>query len=199
MSKTRVVLHGYLADLHPDELELDAENLAELINGMCKVTGHTFNAKPGQGKHCIRAVGFETVDDIYAPLERDEVHLVPQFAGGKESGGFIQVAIGAVLIAASFFVPGAQAGGALGYGMITSTSVFMMGATMALGGLMQVISPAPTLDTGAQDSQDVEDSKYLGADQNTVKIGTRIPLLYGEHIGYGHFLSFNVDAKEVDV
>ena len=49
------------------------------------------------------------------------------------------------------------------------------------------------------ENQDPEASKYLGADQNTVKIGTRIPLLYGKHQAFGHYLSFNVDAKDISL
>ena len=46
-------------------------------------------------------------------------------------------------------------------------------------------------------AQDPEASRYLGAPQNTTKAGTRIPLLYGEHQAYGHYLSFDIDAKDV--
>jgi hypothetical protein len=61
---------------------------------------------------------------------------------------------------------------------------------MVLGGIVQMLTPVPETDS-------TEGSMYLGAGVNTVRIGTRIPILYGTRKVGGHYLSFDVDAKDI--
>jgi hypothetical protein len=64
---------------------------------------------------------------------------------------------------------------------------------MILGGILQMLAPTPKSNTGSSDQ-----SLYVPSNQNTVKIGTRIPLIYGRVRHFGHYLSFNVDSKRLD-
>lgn len=193
--KVKVILHGALKKLYPHELVLSGHNVAEIINGMCKLT-KAFDVPPGKEKHTISVLGYDCHEALNDPLKDDveELHLVPAMVGGK-SGGFARIIIGAVLIAAAFVAPFA---GAVAFGTTTWGSLlFSAGMSLALGGLLELMSPQPKADTFGNNEADPEASKYLGATQNTVKIGTRIPLLYGEILAYGHYLSFDVDAVDV--
>lgn len=192
-SKVKVILHGYLKDLCQSGLEFSGATAAEVINGLCKQT-KAFNVNFDQPKHRIKVVGFPTKDSLYAPLAVTELHLVPQMNGGK-SGGFVQIVVGTVLIATAFALAG-PAGLAAAGSFSAAGVTFSLGLSLVLGGLLQLISPAPKMD-GSGNVQDPEGSKYLGSGQNTVAIGTRIPLLYGKHLIYGHFLSFDIDAVDV--
>lgn len=190
-----IVAHGYLRELLPDPIRMSGETVQEIIEGLCLQT-RALHPKPGQRKHQIRIAGFDTVESLILPIPDDvtEIHLVPELSGGK-SGGFVKIALGAVLIGAGLAFPGTWV--ALGaMGSITGAAVFWGGVTLALGGLLEILSPAPKMDTKPA-AQDPEASKYLGAPQNTTKAGTRIPLLYGEHQGFGHYLSFDIDARDV--
>ena len=69
--------------------------------------------------------------------------------------------------------------------------MFLIGASMVIGGLIQTLFPMKLADTK------LDDNNYLGQPNNTVKVGTRIPLLFGTCVAYGHFLSFNTDAKVI--
>jgi predicted phage tail protein len=184
-NKVKIILHGYLKQLHPGELILSGRTVAEIINGMCKTT-KAFNVGPTEEKHVISVLGFEKKESLYEPIDPElkELHMVPAMVGGK-SGGFIKIVIGAVLIAASF-IPGLN-------------FLLPIGISMVLGGVLELLTPQPRADTFGNGEADPEASKYLGATQNTVKIGTRIPLLYGEMKAYGHYLSFDVDAKDIAV
>lgn len=188
----KIILHGYLKDLYPHDIVLDASTVAEAINGMCKMT-KAFNPKLGEKRHTFQVVGFNSEESLFAPTDKEELHLVPMLFGGKSKGGFIQIAIGVALIIASFYFPPA---GLLGAEILTGSLAFSLGASLVLGGLLAILSPAPNIDL-APIAQDPEASKFLGAPKNTVKIGTRIPLIYGEHMAFGHYLSFNIDAKSV--
>lgn len=193
--KVKIVLHGYLKELYPHELNMSGHNVSEIINGMCKMT-KAFEPKLGQDRHTIAVVGFDCHESLNEPLPPSltELHLVPAMTGGK-SGGFARILIGAVLIAASFLIPGAQV---IAFGTTTwGSMLFSAGMSLALGGLLELMSPQPKADTFGNNAADPEASKYLGATQNTVKIGTRIPLMYGEMLAYGHYLSFDVDAVDV--
>ena len=195
-NKKRIVLHGYLKDLLPSEIYLSADTVAEAINGICKQTD-VLNPTPGQERHQIRAVGFDTVESLFEPTTLEEIHLVPDLSGGK-SGGIFKVALGVVLVGAAIMLSG-PAGLATTFSVfgasISTGSVALFGAMMALGGLMEMMSPSPKMDLDGEGN--VEGSKYLGTPKNTVKIGTRIPILYGRHKCYGHYISFNIDAKDV--
>jgi hypothetical protein len=68
------------------------------------------------------------------------------------------------------------------------TVLLSMGAGLILGGLMELIMPQP------RPSGPGEASKYLGAQGNTTRIGTPIPILAGRHKVFGQWFSFNVDA-----
>lgn len=179
---TKVILHGYLKDLYKGEIRLNAANLAELVNGFSKQT-KAFRPKPGQLPHQVRVIGFDTVEDIYHKPLPDEVHIVPDFSGNK--GSFAKILLGGLIVLAAVVI----GPGALGFAY---NVMIGMGASAIFGGILELLSPAPKMDISSEDKHN-----YLPGYQNTVRIGTRIPLLVGEHIAYGHFLSFNVDTKVV--
>ena len=191
----KVIPHGYLAEIIPSGIEIHANSVAELINGLSKQY-KGLQPTPGEERHHIRVPGFDSVESLFEPTEIEEVHLVPDFSGDK-SGGLFKVLIGAVIVGAAFALGPAGAGVLAGAGssaLITTSTVALFGASIALGGLIQLLSPAPEVDTpdGTQD----EGSRILGTPKNTVKLGTRIPIIYGEHRAYGHYISFNIDATE---
>jgi predicted phage tail protein len=184
-----VILHGYLKDLLPDVVELVADTAHELLNGLCKMT-KALDPVLGR-RHAVQALGFDTIESLHRPLreDQDEIHLVPALFGGKK-GGLFKIIIGTIIVAVALASGNPLiAGQALTW---TGTAVFF-GATLILGGLMELLSPSPKADLNKQ-----EGSKYLGAPGNTVKIGTRIPLIYGEHLHYGHFVSFNISTAETN-
>jgi predicted phage tail protein len=191
MALKRVFLHGPLREKWPEPFECDAKTAAEAINAFCLQT-KVLNPVPGQHRPVFQVVGFEDPRLLFTNTTVEDIHLVPAMMGGAK-GGFLQIILGVALIAASF-IPGLNAVTLPLMGSMSSM-LLSMGMKFILGGLMSFLSPAPTLDSSPSD-QDPEPSKYLGAPKNTVKIGTRIPILYGEVKIGGHYLSFDIDAKD---
>ncbi|WP_338514349.1 tail assembly protein [Pseudomonas poae] len=75
-------------------------------------------------------------DDIQKPLGKDVIRIAPVLTGSKRAGG-LQTIIGAVLIAVAYYNP---------FGFLTGPAASMMmmaGASMAMGGVMQMLSPPP--------------------------------------------------------
>lgn len=140
----------------------------------------------------VQILGFDTAQSVRTPTDLEDFHIMPAFfgAGGKGFGGFIQIVVGSVLIAAGVLL-------APHVSPFIAQTLIGMGASMVLGGLLSFIAPQPSRDTN--NTSDPEGSKYLGANQNTTLVGTRIPIGYGRFRCYGHFLSFQVDAKDVAI
>lgn len=190
--KKKIFLHGYLKDLYAEPIEVEAETVAEAVRYLEMIPELT----PISGQlHAVKIAGVDNEIALFAKNDIEEIHVYPHMGGSGGKGGLIQIVLGIALIALAVWTGGAglfmMASGAP---LITSSTLFMAGAMMVLGGVMQLLMPAPSMDnTNGQE----EGSKYLSASGNTVKIGTRIPLLYGARRVYGHFLTFDVDAKDV--
>lgn len=181
---TTIFLHGYLRDLHPEPITVEANSAAEAISFLQLIPAL---AGDGTLRHQVRVPGFESHAALYERRNIKEIHLHPMEtapantmagAGGKNTGAYVQIAIGIILIAASYFTAGTT---------FTPGQLLLAGGMMILGGVLQLIAPQPKLD-------DQERSRYLGNGKNTVAIGTKIPLLYGRVKAYGHYVSFDTDS-----
>lgn len=149
-----------------------------------------------------RVRDFDTEESLHRQLEdsETEIHLYPTLLGGGGSnGGLFKILIGVLMVAVVAFAIVATGGtiGLAALGTLTNfgSALLLTGAGLIVGGLLELIMPQPKLDLTA--SNDLESSKYLGANGNTIKIGSPIPLLMGRHKAYGHIISFNVDATNV--
>lgn len=173
-------LHGPYAKFHDGPIEVFAETVAEAVKMVTSLV-KGFAPSPRSGRKRIQVAGCNTLESL---VERgggpEEIHIFPQFNGGKR-GGFVQILIGAVLIAASFLLPGSLS--------FLAPILLNIGISLVLGGILQLLS-APQRD------RDNQKSRYLGTPPNTVEIGTRIPILYGEDLVGGHFLSVNISAVD---
>ena len=175
-----VHLHGPLKGAEGGSIVVYGRNAAELIEG---ATRQLQQFQPtAKGRIKIAVVGFHTAESLYQDLgDRTEVHIVPQFGGGKNA--LTQILVGVALVAVGMFVPGLA-------GTMLGSMIVKAGMLVALGGIAQMLAPQPPK------GDESENNKYLGAPRNTVKIGTRIPILYGELRVGGHILAFDVNAVE---
>lgn len=109
-------------------------------------------------------------EDRFTMSGTTEIRIVPVIAGSK-SGGILQVVLGAVLIVAGAFLWATPMGGPL----------VAMGISMALGGVVQMLSPVPK--AASQQEQAVTENKpsYLfnGA-FNSTQQGLPVPVVYGK-------------------
>lgn len=183
-----IYLHGYLADLHSEPIRVEASSVAEAVRSLSLIPA----LQPEAGQyHAIEIDNIDTDIALFAQGGIDEIHIRPRRGGSGGKGGFLQVVLGIALISLAVFL--GPAGLSLGaFGTISQGSIFLAGAMMALGGVLQLLAPVPKTSDGNEES-----SKFLPANGNTVRIGTRIPILYGTRKVFGHYLTFDVDAKEV--
>lgn len=175
----RVICHGDLRRFFPEPIELAVNSAYEAMQAL--VAQHpALRRTPGNALRPVRIVGHDTQDTFYNPTSASELHVVPMFSGSIFGNSFGQIIVGTLLIVGSFYAPG-----------LVAPFLFSLGASFVLGGLMSLLAPSPKLNT---QNAEQEQSKYFGPPSNTTKIGTRIPLLYGEMKAYGHILSYDVST-----
>lgn len=177
-----IVLHGRFAAFHEGPIKVAAKNVFEAIEAISRQLPG-FQPSPVTGKARVKVVGYETQDSLYVDLEENEtIHVVPQLNGGKANNAMMQILVGVALIGASF-IPG--------IGTFVAGIAMKVGTMLVLGGLSQLLAPQPENDKDEQVK-----NRYLGTPGNTVAIGTRIPILYGEDRAYGHYISFDINAQQ---
>lgn len=189
--RRRIHLVGAYAGFHEGPIEVEGATPWDAIEAVTsQLSG--FRPDPVAGRKVIQVLGFDSMEALKsAARETVDLYVSPPLMFGKNNG-LVQVLIGAALIAVSF-IPGIGMGVTLGLGgKLTLGAAFAgAGISMVIGGVIQMISPQPQL-SGRNEEE--ARSKYLSGIQNTVAIGTPIPILYGRRKAGGHLLSLNIDA-----
>lgn len=131
-------------------------------------------------------------DDLGMPVTEEVIRIVPVIIGSKKAGA-LQTILGAVLVVVgvviSTFTSWTVAGIGVG-GAITS-----LGASMMLGGVVQMLSPQPA---GLASKQDADNraSYAFGGVTNTAAQGYPVPLLYGRRRIGGAIISAGIYVQD---
>ena len=145
-------------------------------------------------------------DQLFWPMSKRLV-LAPLPAGRGATG---KIVAGVALIAASFFLPGAQLG-LFGLGQIGLTAFAapagMIGASLLFGGVADLLTPTPKMPTvkggvgrssattGRNEVEQLNSFTFDKSNANTVQ-GDVVPVLYGERIiGSLPVLSFGLELQ----
>jgi predicted phage tail protein len=181
----KIIPHGVLCETWPSDFQCEVETAHEAIVAL------TSQFKLGGKRVQVRLVGYDSDAAVASPILSNELHVVPAFAGG---GGAFKIIIGIVLIVVAVVLSVFTFGAATPLiGATTAFTIGMLGASLVLGGILDLTSAAPK--TSNPTGGDTTSNTYLGAPKNTVAIGTRIPLGYGRFQVYGQVLSYNVVAN----
>lgn len=205
-----VKVYGALRErLGQCRFELDVATPAQAIKALCV----NF---PGLDKWLVDSeqdgVGYRvrvgkqqaTPDDVSVLAlpwsEREVFSITPVVAGAGGRNPFTTILLGAALIGASFFFPGAGAfgfqaigtGAVAGAGIATSigTSLSLVGASLVLGGVSQIISPTPDL---GDDSEKLRNFTFSGI-TNTAQQGLPVPIAYGRVVVGSAVISTGLDV-----
>ncbi|UVE46841.1 tail assembly protein [Pseudomonas chlororaphis] len=117
-----------------------------------------------------------TQDRLRSPVGRDDIRIAPVIIGSKRAGS-LQTIVGAVLVVAGLVITGGSFGSAAPFG----SALISMGASMMVGGVMQMLSPQPK-GLAAQDSPDNRPSYSFNGAVNTSAQGNPVGVLYGQLI-----------------
>lgn len=203
----KVIFHGVLKKLCPDEYKVEAETAAEAIRGVTNQLRKKLVRKDGTMfqvvcKQCLTRFAF--FSHIPESEETFELDLYPAFVPSGGGNVNIQnIIIGAVIIAitlAAIFLTGGAAAFA-SWTAFTEAAGWLGMFALSTGTLMVLQGTIGLLTAKKQDvsSDSTESSRTFGANTNTTKIGTRIPIGYGKYKLYGHYLSVNTQAVDRSV
>lgn len=197
----KIKLYGQLAKfIGKRVLEADVATVAEavrfLVTNFPEVEQHMID------QHYRVSVGSYdlTVDELHDPAGAQEIKIVPVLAG---AGAAARIIAGVALIALSFGAGTLIAGAALA-GQLAGTALqvaafavntgALIGATLALGGIAQLLTPTPETD---QDTQDPRKSFSFSGIQNTSRQGTPVPIVYGETVVGSVVIAAGIDTVQV--
>ncbi len=128
--------------------KMDVASVPEALRAlMTQITGLREHIEKGHYK--VTADGKQlTADTLETGLEKT-LHITPVTKGaGKNMAAIGQIIVGIVMIAASFYTGGA-----------TAVAYFASGAGMILGGIAQLLTKMPQMDS-MKDSDDLKSSSF---------------------------------------
>ncbi|MCT8824029.1 tail assembly protein [Glaesserella parasuis] len=114
------------------------------------------------------------------------VHFTPVVVGAGKSVGFVQAIVGVALIVVAWWNP-------LGWTAGTAMMVGAMGASMAMGGVMQMLARPPDMNTKLSDSEKQQSTSFSNI-RNLTPQGRPIPLLYGKMMTSLILISQGIDT-----
>ena len=105
------------------------------------------------------------------------ITFAPTMRGAGGNSGIFQIILGVALIAASLIITFGTMGGGLGLGLL--------GGSLVLGGIAQLITPTPTLpkqaETGEQDAEELNSALFTRSGGNDAQAEV-VPVLYGRRL-----------------
>ena len=126
-------------------------------------------------------------DQLGLPVTDDVIRIVPVVIGSKK-GGVLQTILGVVLVAVGAFVNW-YTGGTAG------TPIMQFGAAMALGGVVQMLSPQAA-GLAMKDQGENKPSYAFGSPTNTVSQGYPVPIGYGKRRIGGAIISAGIYVED---
>lgn len=207
-----VVLHGALAQFGAS-FDLDVKSPVEAIRALI-VQIRGFRQALSEGHYRVLKAKTEhlpedlSLEELKLRLGRNnEIHIVPVIEGSSSGWGKILagVAIIGLAIAAPYAlglagglaatIPG-TAIATIGFSGITFGGIAGLGAAIALGGVAQMLSPAPT-QAGGSASVDTKASFLFGSADNVTQQGVPVPLVFGEFVVGSVVISVGLSTEDL--
>jgi predicted phage tail protein len=200
----KIKLYGQLAKfIGRRVLEADVTTAAEAVRML--VANFPGLEKHMADQHYRVTVGTYnlTLDEIHDPAGQQDIKIIPVIAGA--GGGVGRILAGIGLIALSFLLPGAGAfgtyslfgvsaaqGGAFLAGIATSAS--LIGASLILGGVAQLLTPVTQVSSSDTDPSSTYNFSGI---QQTSRQGVPVPCAYGLTLVGSVVISAGVDTVQV--
>lgn len=199
--KRKVLLSGELAKRFGAEHILSVATPAEAVRALCANFPDFYNFVAASE---ARNVGYKVIldadempglDHLGLPFAKT-MQIVPVIGGAKS--GLVGIVLGAALIAASFYLPGAAlfagAPGALGTVSFASVA-FGIGTSLVLGGVLGILSPQPKATAGGAEATNKPSYTFNGP-VNTSAQGNPVPVGYGRMIVGSAVVSAGITADD---
>jgi predicted phage tail protein len=136
------------------------------------------------------------LEELHHPAGQAPISFVPVVAGAGAVG---RILAGIAIIAFAIVTAGAGliAGLGLGFGASTAISIGLVGLSLVVGGIAQLLTPTPKVAQGADNQDDPRKSYSFSGIQNTSRAGTPVPIVYGETVVGSVVISAGIDTVQV--
>ena len=188
----KVLLYGELGDKYGKEFDMEIKTLRQALSLL------SANFKDFK-KHLIdsdtRLAGYEVwcgdrniegKEEDFIMQGEGDIKIIPVVKG---AGAAVRIVIGIILV-----VVGTCTSWLGGLGV----PVAMMGASMIVGGVAELLTKKPKTTTDSTDSTDTSSYMFSG-DDNAVKQGNAIPVGYGKFLVGSNVISQEVTISEIPV
>ena len=195
MSIKTIRLYGELGKRFGREFKLDVQSPAEAVRALRVIVPgfQAYLVEHAKSAFKVFVGGSNRSDEVGAPCsDREVIRIAPTVQGASAVGRTI---LGAALIALAIWNPmgwialGAQ-------GAVGTTALFSMGMSMALGGVVQLLSPTPTIDSGSGEKVENKPSYNFNGPVNTTAQGHPVPLCYGRMIVGSAVISAGIETRQ---
>ncbi|EOZ7955925.1 tail assembly protein [Enterobacter asburiae] len=185
-------LYGILGSTFGREFKLSVASPKEAVRALCVIVPgfeRFLNTSKQRGLTYAVFSGKRNLNDDELSMDQStaDIRIAPVILGSKR-GGVFQTILGVALVAvgavASYF-----GGGAVG------VPLMQFGAAMALGGVVQMLSPQTT-GLASKQSADNRASYAFGGVTNTTAQGNPVPLLYGRRRIGGAIISAGIYVED---
>lgn len=186
----RIELHGILAEKFGKSFDFDVESTREACEALSyQVDGFRQFMMTAHESGLFFAVFYDdneqsiSADEVEMKTGAKVIRIVPKITGaGGDSGGLLQVVLGAALIGVAWFSGGLS--------IAAAESLMASGAAMAIGGAASLLMPRPTITP--QDPDGNKPSYAFGGAVTTVAEGNPVPLAYGRRQVGGAVISMMI-------
>ncbi len=167
-----IILSGPLGREFGREFRLAVNSPAEAVHALCVLVPgfqRFLQSAKQNGLEFAVFIGRQNItqDQLRDPSGADVIRIAPVLIGSKRAGA-LQTIVGVVLIVVGAFLYYTPAG----------VPLIKLGASMVLGGVIQMLSPQPR-GLGSQDSAENRPSYSMNGTVNTQAQGNPVPLAYG--------------------
>lgn len=185
----KIKLYGQLAKfIGKRVLKADVANAAEAVRFL--LANFPQLEKHMAEQHYRVSVGDYDLaeEELHHPAGQQVIRIIPVVSGAGAVGRIIA---GVALVAAAFII-GQPWLGATAFSLIVG-----VGASLALGGVAQLLTPVPKISMGSDKEQDPRKSYSFSGVQQSSRQGIPVPIVYGETLVGSVVISAGIETAQI--
>ena len=202
-----IILNGQLGKLFGRRHQMDVATAGEAVRGLVanfpSIEKYLIETKGVGYRVKLHDEPLQDIKQLHHPVGGDTITITPVIAGSKSGLG--QVLLGAAIIVGAAILAPATMGGSIAWGAeafsvfgtsVTFGNIAMVGVSLSLGGVVQMLSPTPRAGEPAE-RPDNKPSYVFSGPVNTTAQGHPVPVGYGRLVVGGAVISAGISTEEM--
>jgi predicted phage tail protein len=192
---TNIYLTGKLGKLFGEKWTLEVQSPAEALHAININTKGKFSEYLEKNKNKYYKIGLQnkkqliTAEEIKIKTGKNDIYIMPTIKGSNSGAG--KILAGIVLLVAAYFTGGT----ALAFLQVPLASA---GASLVLGGIVQLLTPVPNFDNNSGGNEDGRQSTLFQGNASTIFQGGAVGLIYGRALVAPMPISLSINNNDTD-